>query len=243
MTGDNMAAHFVGPGGQLVFVNSGNTARIASMDNTGNLSVNGWLKPGNNSYIMWNDTNHRIQAGTQNVTQFFESGNSWQFVEGSGQYAFIRGDGASYIDFGAFGAGMRCWSSPNLTTFGNTLLVGGGVDAHGFLFYVAGTAGGLAGWNATSTERVKTGLTPISSALTWSVIDDPDLQGLHYLRTDRENRPEYGFSAERWVQVVPEAVSLDDHGDPAGMDYAMVIPFLFTALKDVHARLKALEAA
>ena len=243
-TGDNMTGVLCGPGGTIQFINSANTVRMASFDNSGDLSVNGWIKPGNNSYIQWNDTNHRIQAGSQNVMQFYETGGFWQYIVAStGNAALnVTGNGTtSCILTYPSGGGVQLWND-GLVSLHSRVIVGGGTDSHGYTFYVGGTAGGLASWNSLSTERVKDNITPISAEVAWGVINDSTLHGIHYTRNDRGGISEYGFSAERWHAAVPEAVHCDGQG-PQAMDYSMVIPFLFNALKDVSARLAVLEAA
>jgi len=244
-TGDNMTALLCGPGGQIVFVNSANTVRMGTLDNSGNLAVNGWMRPGNNSYVYWNDTNHRIQAGSQNVMQFYETGGLWQFIHsGTGRTAGqLSSDGNTFVTLAwPSGGGVQMWTD-GLVSLNSRVIVGGGTDSHGYTFYVGGTAGGLASWNSLSTERVKDNITPISAEVAWGVINDSTLHGIHYNRNDRGGISEYGFSAERWHAAVPEAVHCEDDGAPTAMDYSMVIPFLFNALKDVSARLRALEAA
>jgi|SRR5215831_16030860 len=240
-TTDNQNAIYCGPGGNLFFINSANTVRMANFDNAGNLSMNGWVRPGNNSYIYWNDTGHRIQAGSQNAMQFYESGASWQFIGASTQVANLVSDGSTYCTL-AFpgGGGMQLWNN-GLVSLNSKVIIGGGTDNHSLLLFVGGTAGGLAGWSTVSMERVKDNITPIPTDQAWTLINDPSLVGIHYNRNDQGGKSEYGFSADQWATALPEAVHLDNDV-PVSMDYAMVIPFLFNALKDVDARLKALEA-
>jgi len=239
-TGDNMTGVLAGPGGQIVFVNSANTVRTGTLDNSGNLSLNGWMKAGNNSYLQWNDTGHRIQAGSQNVMQFYETGGVWQYIATSTVLQFSS-DGANYCTVGWPSGGASQYWKDGLVSLNSRIICGGGTDSHSLMLFVGGTAGGLAGWSTVSMERVKDNITPIPTDQAWTLINDPSLVGIHYNRNDQGGKSEYGFSADQWATALPEAVHLDNDV-PVSMDYAMVIPFLFNALKDVDARLKALEA-
>ena len=45
------------------------------------------------------------------------------------------------------------------------------------------------------------------------------------------------------ADVVPEVVSLDEDGEPSGINYGALVPVLWGAVRELSARLEALEAA
>jgi hypothetical protein len=56
-------------------------------------------------------------------------------------------------------------------------------------------------------------------------------------------KPTIGLVAEEAVDVIPQAVGLDDDGAPLSIDYAQVTVALLKHVQALTARVEALEAA
>jgi len=156
-------------------------------------------------------------------------GGYLQVIGGTGVFSFMPGHG-EVMTLTAQSGGVQA-------------LTVNEADNHAKNFWVNGGAGGTSSWQQVSNESVKADIVPIEEARAVSLLHDDTLGGLRYRRTDLDDAVELGFSANAWQTQVPEAVQLDVDGEPHTMAYAMVIPILWTALREVLARVEALEAA
>jgi len=58
----------------------------------------------------------------------------------------------------------------------------------------------------------------------------------------REDIPkESGLIAEELIEIMPEAVTLDEDGEPAGIAYSMIIPVLANAIQELNAEIEKLK--
>lgn len=120
-----------------------------------------------------------------------------------------------------------------------------------FNFQSTGVASNSGGWVATSDARVKQSRAPITSALkktaalSGCTFDRTDMQGADGLPQRRA-----GLIAQDVLAVLPEAVHVPEGYDPAdaespllALDHNGVIGLLVEAVKELHARVRELEAA
>ena len=112
---------------------------------------------------------------------------------------------------------------------------GGGVSTANRIYH-----GGASVVYATSSdERLKKNITPAPSAV--AVLNSVEAVSFDWKATDQHTK--YGFIAQQFVDVVPDAVikgSTDD--EPWGMDYGKVTPFLLKAIQEQQAMIEELKA-
>jgi hypothetical protein len=112
---------------------------------------------------------------------------------------------------------------------------GGGVGTANRIYH-----GGASVVYATSSdERLKKNITPAPSAV--AVLNSVEAVSFDWKATDQHTK--YGFIAQQFVDVVPDAVikgSTDD--EPWGMDYGKVTPFLLKAIQEQQAMIEELKA-
>lgn len=135
----------------------------------------------------------------------------------------IAWDGAA-----AYGIGMR----PN--TDGGAAL---------WLFNAAGTQIGSitqtasnVAYNTTSDERLKEDMQPFDAG---PIIDQTKVYDFAW-RASGERA--HGVIAQEAIQVFPEAVTHVEHADVWAVDYSKYVPLLLQEIKDLRARVAALEA-
>lgn len=93
-----------------------------------------------------------------------------------------------------------------------------------------------AAFNTTSTQRVKTLIKPIRK----SYIDRfSKLQAKEYDRTDFKQH-EFGFIAEDVIKLYPEIVSVDDTGNPTGIDYSKLSTIITAKVQEQQKTIDAL---
>lgn len=108
---------------------------------------------------------------------------------------------------------------------------------------------GSTAYNTTSDERLKAAPTPVAPEYAGEIIDA--VEPIRFTWRERTGkaleRPEYGFSAQALNEVFPTAVvpGTGDPGDadfmPWMMDASKLVPIIVAELKDLRARLAALE--
>ena len=89
----------------------------------------------------------------------------------------------------------------------------------------------------SSTRRIKENIRPIENAL--SVINK--LQGVLYDKIDGTAKDEPGLIAEDTAEVVDNLVVYDDDGIPMGIKYTKTVAYLVEAVKELTAKINALE--
>ena len=135
-------------------------------------------------------------------------------------------------------AEVTCYYSPSLAV----ALALNALDHHDHILFVQGGAMGTSGWEVLSSARYKDNLALIEPRDALGLVANPDLHAWHFYHTLDEHE-RVGFVAEEWAEALPEAVSRNADGEPDGMSYEAVTPILFAALKELLARVEALEAA
>jgi hypothetical protein len=97
----------------------------------------------------------------------------------------------------------------------------------------------LAGtFTESSTRKIKKNIRPITDALT--AINK--LQGVLYDKIDGSSQNEPGLVAEDTAEVLDNLVAYDDEGNPVGVKYTKTVAYLIEAVKELTARLEALES-
>ena len=104
--------------------------------------------------------------------------------------------------------------------------------------YLSG--GGATSWTAVSDERFKENLVPITDAAT-KVSSLRAVVGNYIESFDPEKTRKPFLIAQDVLAVLPEAVSTDNP-DQLGLSMTDVVPLLVAAIKELTARLAALEA-
>ncbi len=89
----------------------------------------------------------------------------------------------------------------------------------------------------SSTRRIKKNIRPITGAL--DIVNK--LQGVIYDRIDGEAQDEPGLIAEDTDEVLSNLVVYDDEGKPAGIKYTKTVAYLIEAVKELTAKVNALE--
>jgi hypothetical protein len=85
----------------------------------------------------------------------------------------------------------------------------------------------------TSSITLKENINPIMGGLD-SVLS---LSGVTYDRKDGSTKNEAGLIAEDVFEVLPNVVSLDDNGNPEGINYTKLTAYLIEAVKELKAEL------
>jgi hypothetical protein len=112
-------------------------------------------------------------------------------------------------------------------------------DAHGYTFWVNGTAGGEYAWNSTSDRRLKTNIKPIPNALQKVL----SLRGVNFNWKDKAkkgNKSQIGFIAQETEKVLPEVVNKSDKY--YSMQYAPITAVLVEAVKEQQKIIEKLES-
>jgi hypothetical protein len=122
-----------------------------------------------------------------------------------------------------------------------------GPNSAGIFFYVMNASNvgvvlnnGATSWSAQSDERFKTTLVPFENAAE-KVCSLRSGTG-RYL-TDDEDVSRSFLIAQDVQAVLPEAVDIQDEQGTLGLRYTDVVPLLVAAIKELTARIEALEAA
>jgi hypothetical protein len=96
----------------------------------------------------------------------------------------------------------------------------------------------LAGtFTESSTRRIKENVRPITNAL--EVVNK--LQGVIYDKIDGSQKDEPGLIAEDTLDAIANLVVFDDEGLPAGVKYTKTVAYLIEAVKELTAKVNALE--
>ena len=135
-----------------------------------------------------------------------------------------------YIDFGPTGvdyAGRIIFN--NSTNAFQVIAVSNGVQL---------SSGGTS-WAAISDIRFKKNIQPLEYGLDCILSLDPIR--FDYLEEDVEESNRIGFSAQNVKEAIPEAVS-GDESDRLFLSQTEIIPVLANAIKDLNAKVEALEA-
>ena len=167
-----------------------------------------------------------------------------------------------YVFGGIDGERMRIDSSGNLTVGGSTngylprvtLQYGSGQawglgpisSAQNNFYVINGVATGVylatgnTSWTANSDERLKTDLKPIKNAVD-KVNQLRSVTGRY--KTDEEGTSRSFLIAQDVQKVLPEAVNIqEDEIGTLGVQYTDVIPLLVASIKELNAKVTALEA-
>lgn len=95
-------------------------------------------------------------------------------------------------------------------------------------------------FSVQSTRKSKTDLVPLVAPNALAQVLDERVTPLAYTHLNGDRH--LGFVAEDMQDVVPEAVKPDYQGDP-GINYGALVPVLWSAVRELSARLEALEKA
>jgi len=90
----------------------------------------------------------------------------------------------------------------------------------------------------TSTIALKENVAPISNALDAILA----LVGVTYDRKDTKKH-EAGLIAEEVAKIIPEIVSIDSNGHPAGIQYTNLTAYLVEAIKSLKTEIDMLKGA
>ena len=154
-----------------------------------------------------------------------------------GQYNEISGDTDNWIDTDplfVIGNGVDASNPHNIMTVLKNGNVGIGTSDPPITFHVKGDAGGSGAWNAASSQKWKTDITPLNSTLDkitqiqgvtykWKVDEFPEMSF--------ENSTQIGIIAEELEKVFPELVNTDQNGDKS-IQYGKLTPILIEAIKE-----------
>jgi hypothetical protein len=114
------------------------------------------------------------------------------------------------------------------------------LNHHDSIIWVNGRSAGTQGWSQVSSRRSKSDVVAIDAAAALRIVSSPHIESYRFV-SKQDNRPDVGFLAEEWAEVLPEAIHRDEAGEVDSMTYSAVTPILYAALKAVLARLDALE--
>jgi len=100
----------------------------------------------------------------------------------------------------------------------------------------------------SSDERIKSNIKPLEYGLSEVL----KLKPIRYTRNDQGDAVEIGFSAQKTLSIVPEAVNQlhsevysdgrpDDPMDKLGMSYIRIIPVLVNAIQEQQAQIESLQ--
>jgi hypothetical protein len=89
----------------------------------------------------------------------------------------------------------------------------------------------------TSSITLKENVSPITSALD-SVLS---LNGVTYDRKDGSTKDEAGLIAEEVYEILPNIVTLDNDGNPQGINYTKITAYLIEAVKQLKLELDSLK--
>jgi len=120
------------------------------------------------------------------------------------------------------------------TTGTGTLVVTGGVGVSGQI-----TCGTLSATTITETSSIalKENVEPITGALD-SILQ---LLGVTYDRKDGSRKHEIGLIAEDVYKIVPDLVTLDEHGKPYGIQYTKLGAYLVECIKSLKEEINELK--
>ena len=180
---------------------------------------------------------------TSNVISNY-GGVNYLIIDGAGQVntnsqPFVCGStctiyGSSYLTFGTMGA----FSSTSATMY---------YDGSNYFYVKSGTLSGgvrlaanATSWSSASDETIKDIIEPISDA-------EAKVNTLRSVigkfKTDPEDTRRPFLIAQDVLAVFPEAVDVDPEGeDPMSLRYSEMVPLLVAAIKELSAKVAALEA-
>jgi hypothetical protein len=95
-------------------------------------------------------------------------------------------------------------------------------------------------YNVVSTRKDKRDLVPLDQGVALATVMDERVAPVGF-RYEWEDERRVGFVAEDMVRVVPEAVALDDNGDPHSIHYGALVPVLWGAIRELSAQVEALK--
>ena len=146
--------------------------------------------------------------------------------------AILRNDGTQTLSFSLAAAGLTS-KAISATTDGRVYILSNADTTTGQYMTSGGTS-----WNATSDERLKENLTPITGA----VNKISTLRAVVGNYISDENKTPTPFLIAQDVQaVLPEAVDASNENE-LGLSYTGIIPLLVAAIKEQQAIITALQA-
>lgn len=240
----------------LTLGTSGATVPLLNGDNThsGSNTFNG-------AVVLSSGTQPRVTRASQSAIYYTNAANTTGYIVGRD---IAGADAQNFFIYDATATAIRISVSGNQTAFNTsshgpyaihtgvgdlTWNYGPSVNATSVFYVVNSAAQGCylvnneGAWTAVSDERVKTIYGEIPDALTKAL----GIRGVYYNydRDDSKQRQRVGVVAQDVLSVLPEAV---DSGPPdvwpyvMGVRYTELVPLLFSALKELSAKVDALEA-
>ena len=155
-------------------------------------------------------------------------------VNSSGGWKYAATGKSSLFQVGAGAGRIETYTVTSSGTAGNAVSFTTGP-------YVAN---GGTSWTSASDERLKTITGEISDALN----KVSQLRAAEYTwKADAENKPQVGLIAQDVQKVLPEVISastyiMGDSTEYLGVNYDQVVPLLVAAIKELNAKITALEA-
>jgi hypothetical protein len=117
--------------------------------------------------------------------------------------------------------------STSMTT--GTIVVTGGIGVSGRVY--------ATNFVETSSIAFKEHEQPITGALD-AVLN---LIGMTYDRKDKSEKNEAGLIAEQVYNVLPNVVTTDENGNPYGVKYSKLVPYLIEAIKEQQKQINELK--
>jgi hypothetical protein len=130
-------------------------------------------------------------------------------------------------------------STTVLNSYGQSLLISNNANNNVTIPNTPAAGIFVNGTNYTSDARVKENIVDLTSCLD----KVKQLRGVYYNRKEDESKTKkIGFIAQEVQSVIPEVVSQQPNDNHLGIEYTSIIPVLVNAIKELEARVAALEA-
>jgi hypothetical protein len=223
-------------------INGGNITTVGLVSATGNVTGNYFI--GNGSQLTGLAGGTSVINGTSNVV-VAANGNISLSVAGTSNVGLFTTTGfttsgnisliGNIVDTGALW--INTTANGNITLNANgtgQTLVTTGLSVTGNI-----VAGNVTATTITETSSIqfKENIRPLANPL----LAISQLAGVTYDRRDGTSKDEVGLIAEAVYQVIPELVSLDEHGKPYGIKYTKLTAYLIECIKDLQTQIDQLK--
>ena len=204
--------------------------------NGGNVGI-GTTSPSEKLHVVGN-----IRLGdSANRSVYFHTATNWiYYLNGSGNdftitdYDSVQFFKAEYVSGGT----TKRSSMLGALYVINTGNVGIGTTSPGaYKLYVSGDQYISGTLTEASSMALKENIHPITDAL--SIIKN--ITGYTYDRKDGTATNQSGFIAEEVAEVLPGVVSVDEQGNPSGVQYTKIIAYLVESIKELKSELDELK--
>jgi hypothetical protein len=214
--------------------------RLGTLDNSGNLQVNGIVQSLNGNLYLVNSSTAVVSDGA-NLLLYANAGAV--FTRASGMY--VQNSAGQYVN--VYCGASQYPGGPYISAAGGgpTLVYRTiSPNQHSFEFISGGYAPIYASaFTPASARKFKTDIQILVDPL--AVVLDPRVHGVSYTEL-ASGEHKLGFVADDWLGVEPSVVGLNEWGDVETLDYDRISAVTFEALKQhviaTNKRLDALEA-